>query len=213
MHEPFRVRPAPPENVESPAPPAKSDVAAALRLRPEILSLETALRASRSQVLSSKLQWAPSLSGFGNAAIYNYTGFTGDKYSWALGLQLDWVLYDGGLRDAQRRINNAQLRETEARLHLQRDTVSDEIANAEQGVVTRQRSLAASQKATTLAQKTLDLVRAQQGAGAATQLDLLTAQDSLVLAEVSVAQARFDLALARLTLDRVTGQFSQSTQF
>jgi outer membrane protein TolC len=38
------------------------------------------------------------------------------------------------------------------------------------------------------------------------QLDLLQAQDSLVSAEVAVAQARFDLGLSDLQLKRTAGQ-------
>ena len=41
----------------------------------------------------------------------------------------------------------------------------------------------------------------------ATQLDLLQAQDTLVLSEVSLAQARFDVALADLELRRAAGTF------
>ncbi len=58
-----------------------------------------------------------------------------------------------------------------------------------------------------LSRQTLELVRSQYEVGTATQLDLLTAQDSLVIADVSVAQARFDLALAALSLQRSAGVF------
>ncbi len=47
----------------------------------------------------------------------------------------------------------------------------------------------------------------QHEAGTATQLDLLQAQDALVGAEVTLAQARFDLALGALALDRASGAF------
>lgn len=40
----------------------------------------------------------------------------------------------------------------------------------------------------------------QYDAGTATQLDLLTAQDQLVLAEVGLAQARFDMSLSVINL-------------
>ena len=62
-------------------------------------------------------------------------------------------------------------------------------------------------QAVDLSRQTLELVRSQYEVGTATQLDLLTAQDSLVTADVAVAQARFDLALAALSLQRSAGVF------
>jgi len=47
----------------------------------------------------------------------------------------------------------------------------------------------------------------QHDAGTATQLDLLQAQDNLVAAEVALAQARFDLSLGGLSLERLSGTF------
>jgi outer membrane protein TolC len=50
-------------------------------------------------------------------------------------------------------------------------------------------------------------VQVQHDAGTATQLDLLQAQDNLVAAEVALAQARFDLSLGALSLERLSGAF------
>ena len=204
LRVPFRVRPPPPPVAGSSND--KGDVLAALTLRPELASLEHALRANRSQVSSAKLAWAPTLSGFGVASAHNHPGFTGDNHFWAAGLQLEWRLYDGGTRDAQRRISAAQVRDGEARLRLERDTVADEVADGEHALATLRRALVTANRSAELVRQTLDLVRVQYGAGTATQLDLLTAQDSLAFSEVAAAQARFDLALARLALDRVTGR-------
>ena len=63
----------------------------------------------------------------------------------------------------------------------------------------------AAQRSVSMAKETLDLVRVQYEAGTATQLDLLTAQDQLVLAEVGLAQARFDMSLSVINLRRLSG--------
>lgn len=213
LHEPFRVHPL--EAVAKGgqmAPLGNDQVEYALKLRPEVIALEKGLDADRSQVTSYALKWAPTLSGFGNVRAFNYPGFAGDQYAWAVGVQLDWVLYDGGVRDAQRNLASSVVRDEEARLRLLKQTVSDEVANAHQALGTRDRALLAAERGVKLATKTLELVRVQQSAGAATQLDLLTAQDSLVASELAVAQARFELSLAQLTLERVSGRFPKPTQ-
>jgi OMF family outer membrane factor len=208
LHDPFKVEPG---TVPEPRPNDRDrveDVAAqALKLRPEIVALERTLDASRAQASSAAWRWAPMLSAFGNVRAFNYAGFSGDKYAWAVGLQLDWQLYDAGARDVARKLANAQARENDLRLLQQRDTIADDVRNAEQQLATKRRALETAESAVKLSQETLALVRAQHDAGTATQLDLLQAQDALVAAEVGLAQARFDLQLSDLNLQRIAGTF------
>lgn len=205
-HEPLRAAAA--RTAEENEPPLDGAlVESALRLRPELVYYHRSLEAADSMARSSAWRWAPALSAFGNAQVFNYRGFSGDRYSWAIGLQLDWALYDGGTRDAQRRAARAQQRELEARLFLLRDTVTDEVVNARRDLGIRRRALESAMRSSELSRETLRLVRAQYGAGKATQLDVLQAQDSLVAAEVAVAQARFAMALADIQLRRAAGVF------
>jgi outer membrane protein TolC len=181
--------------------------ALSVKLRPEFVSIERSIDAVSAQESSAKWRWAPTLSGFGNVRAFNYPGFSGDQYSWALGLQLDWVLYDGGVRDVQRKLAQAQKRESEERLLQLRDNITDELYTARRGLETKRRALETARRQVELAKETLDLVRVQHDAGTATQLDLLQAQDQLVASEVAVAQARFDLELSDVQLKRSAGLF------
>jgi outer membrane protein TolC len=204
-HEPLRAIAA--RTVPAEPPPERTLVESALRLRPELLYYQRSLEAAASTARSSFWRWAPTLSAFGNVQAFNYQGFSGDKYSWAIGLQLDWTLYDGGIRDAQRRSAWAQRREHAARLELLRDSVTDDAVNSRRALGTRRRALDSAVRSAELSRETLRLVRAQYETGKATQLDLLQAQDSLVAAEVAVARARFALALADVQLKRDAGIF------
>ena len=182
-------------------------VRTALVARRELAADRSAIDAAHESSLAAAWRWSPTLSAFANARAFNYTGFSGDKYSWAVGLELDWVLYDGGLRDAQRRIANAQRAEAEARLELETDTIADEVANARGTLDTKRNGVVAAEHAVALGKEALRVVREQYQAGTATELDLLQAQESLVAAEVGVAQAHFDLSLADLQLARALGEF------
>jgi outer membrane protein TolC len=203
--EPFRVQ------ADRGMPPAKPPVrllrAEARRLRPEFPQYESAIAAARANASSNAWRWAPTVSAFGNGRLSNYAGFTGDRYSWAVGAELDWTLFDGGTRDAQRHRAEAEEQENIARLDLLRDTVSDEVTNAAETLETKRRALDAAVHALVLSRETLRLIRAQYEAGTAQQLDVLAAQDSMVSSEVSVARAHFDLALADLELGRAAGSF------
>jgi len=203
--EPLKVLPAEVAPQE-PAPEAAL-VEGALRLRPEFAFYRHSLQANLASTKSALWRWAPTLSAFGNVQAFNYESFSGDNYSWAVGLQLDWVLYDGGARTAQRHSIEAQRREQEARLDLLCSTVSDEVVNSRRALATRRRALGAATRLADLGKETLQLVQVQYEAGRVTQLDLLQAQDSLVAAELGVAQARFALAVTNLQLQRNAGTF------
>jgi outer membrane protein TolC len=200
----FRVE-APPAG---PAAPAEEGIyERALELRPELRALSLGAQSAAAQARSAAWRWAPSVSGFGNGRIFNYAGFSGDRYAWAVGLQLDWTLFDGGIRDAQRRLANAQRRETEARALQLQDAIGDDLKNARGQLDVRRSAEQTATQSVALARQTLELVRAQYEAGAVTQLDLLSAQDALVGAEVGLAQARVDAAVADLSLRRTAGVF------
>ncbi len=187
--------------------PVEALVGEARARRPEIAAERATIAAADASAKAGAWRWSPVLSAFGFVHDGNYTGFSGDKYAWGVGLQLDWLLYDGGVRDAQRHIAEAQRREAEARLDLLADTVSDEVSNARGTLETSRKAVGAAQRAVALARETLRLIRAQYDAGTAKQLDVLQAQDVLVGAEVALAQAHFDVSLADLQLRRAAGEF------
>jgi outer membrane protein TolC len=204
-HESLKVTP-PADAAADPGTTAQL-VPHALASRPELAvdraSIDAAARSSRADAW----KWAPTLSAFANARAFNYTGFSGDKYSWAAGLELDWVLYDGGARDAQRATANAQADEARAQLDLLRDSISDEVANARGTLDTKHKAVESASRARTLASEALRMTRAQYDAGTVKQLDVLEAQDSMVGAEVALAQAHFELALADIQLRHAAGTF------
>jgi outer membrane protein TolC len=200
---PFVV--APTEVIPATVNPA--DVEGALRLRPELAALEASLQAAAAQERAGGWRWAPSLSAFGTGRVSNYSGFGGDPYFWAVGASLDWTLFDGGLRDVQRKIAHAQGRETSESILQFKDTVRDDLSNARLQLDTKRAAVESARKSVELARATLDLVRIQYESGATTQLALLEAQDNLVAADVTLAQARFELAISDLGARRAAGTF------
>lgn len=202
LDTPFKVRVA-----DTSAAPGNEDLDSALHLRPELRALTFSEKSADAQARAYGWRWAPQLSAFGKANIGNYIGFTGDKYAWSVGLQLDWTLYDGGTRDAQRHQAAAQAAEADARAAVLADTIRDDLINGRSFLDTKHQAVQADLRAVTLAQETLDLVRSQYEAGTVTQVDLLQAQDNLVAAQDALAQSHFDVAVADLTLRRAAGTF------
>jgi outer membrane protein TolC len=208
----FRVQAPTPEDVGAHAADApESLVSQAYTLRPEFNAYQMRLEALSANIDSMQYRWAPTLSAFGNARAFNYTAFAGRHTAFAFGVQLDWVIFDGGVRDAQRHALETQLLDTKLQFEQARSTVADDVRQSRRAIDTKRYALEAAQAAVGLSQETLELVRAQYEAGTALQIDLLAAQDNLIGAEVGLAQARFDLALADLTLQRNAGTFANAT--
>lgn len=179
----------------------------ALRLRPEFRALNLGAEAATRQSHAYGWRWSPTLSAFGNARIFNYDTFAMKRHAWAVGAQLDWVLFDGGVRDAQRRQAAAQGRELAARAEVLRDAIRDDLANQRGLLDTKRHAHEAAERQVALAQETLGLVRTQYQAGTVAELDLLRAQDDLTAAKEALAQAHYELALADLGLRRASGSF------
>jgi outer membrane protein TolC len=179
----------------------------ALRLRPEFRALELSARSAEAQGRANAWRWAPTLSAFGSLHVFNYDNFAVEQHAWAIGAQLDWVLYDGGTRDAQRHLANAQSQEATAQSAVLRDAIGDDLANSHGFLETKRHAQMAAERSVALALETLELVRRQYEAGNSAQLDLLQAQDGLVVAKETLAQAHFEVAIADLTLRRAAGTF------
>lgn len=186
------------------------DLESALRLRPEFRSLDLGVRSLSEQARAYGWRWSPTLSAFGNARLFNYDTFALQRHSWAVGLQLDWVLYDGGIRDAQRHAAAAQARELAARKDVFRDAVRDDLANNRGLLETKRQAQSAAERQVDLAGETLELVRTQYEAGNAAQIDLLQAQDGLTAAKEALAQAHYQVAVTELGLRHAAGTFPGS---
>jgi len=187
--------------------PPQEPLDSVLQLRPEFRALELSARAADLQAKTDAWKWSPSISAFGNARRFNYQNFRQDDYSWAVGAQLDWVIYDGGSRDAQRHLADAQMAEAEARIEVLKDNVRADLINQRSLVDTKRQGVFAAVRAVELAKETIELVRTQYEAGTVTQVDLLNVQDSLVNSQEALAQLRFDLAVADLAYRKSAGTF------
>jgi outer membrane protein TolC len=202
--EPFKV--VPPPVSESEALP-NDDLDLVLKLRPEFRAVQLAAREADLERQAYAWRWAPSISGFGNARRFNYNNFRGDRYSWAVGATLDWVIFDGGVRDSQRHLQAARFAEQQAQAAVLEDSIRDDLANGRDAIATKVQAQRTAERSVVLAQETVELTRAQYEAGTATQIDLLQAQDALVAAQDTVARAHFDVAAAHLALQRAAGTF------
>jgi outer membrane protein TolC len=201
--KPFKVS----TNFPTAPMPDPNDVQMALHLRPEFRALEENIKSAEEESTARALLWAPTLSAFGNARKFNYDNFHFDRHSWAVGAQIDWLIFDGGGRDAARHQADARAAAAREQQAAFADRVRDDMLNSSADLRTKQQGVQAAQRAAALSSESLDLIRTQYEAGTATQLDLLQAQDALNAANIALVQARFDVAASDLAFRYYAGTF------
>jgi outer membrane protein TolC len=114
-------------------------------------------------------------------------------------------LYDGGYRSSKEAHARSELRAAEAELAAQQITVDQEVQDAERAVVLAEQQMRLATTLQTLAADAAASAQRSYEAGVASTLDVLDANDKLYQAEVGVANARAETALAELDRMRARG--------
>ena len=190
-----------------------------LRDPPELLSARamalekrTELHSGAEQVAASSARarakgWAmlPEVDLVGN-----YTHIQGQrlapKNAAYIGLRANWRVWEWG---AQYYDLTEAAAAAEAQAQLQEDArrrIGAEVAGRHAEVVAASSALDVANLAVTAAAEAFRVTTAQASAGVATTTDLLAAESALSRARANQVHARFEAAVAQVTLDRVMGR-------
>jgi outer membrane protein len=190
---------------ESPGDPEDAS-RLALSSRPELDAAAASRDAARWQLVSAWSRHLPTLSANAGATASDVQFPTGLKTAWKVGLQLNWVLYDGGARygllDAAR-ARRAQADAQSEQLRLDADREARDAAQGVDVALARWRLAAAALDTAGAAEAAAD--RASE-AGLATHLEVMDAQQRRLMAAVGLAAAKAQVGVARAELARATGQ-------
>ncbi|MBS2030899.1 MAG: TolC family protein [Deltaproteobacteria bacterium] len=160
--------------------------------------------ASRQQSRAARLQLVPSLGGNGTEHVSNYKGFSNQNISFQAVVALTWALDYSTF--ANMRLTDGQLALAEANqvgVDLQtRDAIHNAWA-AIDAAIARAKSARVQVQVTRHAQ---EMAQDRYNAGAATQLEVTTAERDAFTADVARIQADADLINARLQLRLATGR-------
>ncbi|CAN5341273.1 TolC family outer membrane protein [soil metagenome] len=207
-----------PVNLEVPPPlpnlPASPDAAVeiALQNNPNLLAAQKARDATRYDIGVARAATLPKLSVGVGGNYYNYLNSAGPAYSansgtsGSAGVSLSLPLFQGG-RPA------AQVRQAQAR----RSQAIEAVTETERGVISQTRSayaiwmssqqvIASSETAVNANKLSLEGVRAENGVGNRTILDILNAEQELLNAQVTLVTARRDAYVAGFALMAAMGQ-------
>lgn len=190
--------------------PDDAALAAAVETHPDVLSARYAHRAASHDVGSARSAMWPSLSAF---AQYNFrsgrfpesTDEVWESDNHTVGLSLDWTIFSGYATSSRVRQARIASHTSEEEVAQARRTVSLSVTTSSLRVREAQKRLSVAEDQVESATEDLNIAQEKYNLGAATILDILTAQVALSEAETERIQAAYDHYLATADLERSMG--------
>jgi outer membrane protein len=171
--------------------------------RPEIASKKMAIDGLRRQITVEKAATRPQINGFVSYDLYSEqeTNAINSSFSgYTLGLQANWLIFDGFLTRGKVRTAQAQLGEAEASLVSTRLGVEGDVRTAFYQLQQAEATLRPQTNNIHLANENLDLTTRNFDTGGASQLEVLQSRVDLTrtqLVELAARQA-YNTAIAKL---------------
>lgn len=153
-------------------------------------------------------RFLPSLNLTGMFHASDTKGFTGDYYTWNIGLSLSLPLYDGGLRYAQLHEAESKIREAHININNTQLQIRSEVRQLWLNMKSSEANLTKARQALELAEEQAELSKVSFEAGAITNLEVLDANHTVFLAEVNVAQLEFQFQLTVMKLKNAMTMFN-----
>lgn len=193
-------------------PTVESALQQAEKERPELKNLAVAIRMAEENLKMSQGYWKPNLALVGTYGTQNQSSPTLDDAIWTYTLNLDWKLWSGGAGRAEAKAAAANLDKLQHQWAQSKELIALEVrqnflAVAEAGRVRELTALIRRQ-----AEENYELVKAKYELGAATNLELLTAQTTLNSALNDQVTAEYDYYLAVSAFYKTLGQTAQFLQ-
>ena len=151
-------------------------------------------------------QYAPTLDLNFTTLRPRGTVFAPGQWQWQLGFTVQWLLWDGGMREAERDERQAALVRQQLRVRQAEVRVE---ADIDQALITYQSTLTqleAARDQVKLAKTAVEETQRAFKLGAARQLDVIVAEDQQRLAELAELQTQLQLDLAAARLSYLSGQ-------
>ena len=179
--------------------------ATAEKNRPDLLSAKEAVLARRNAKRAEQLGYLPVIAGQGTWYRTNTEGFTGKKEGWNAGFVASWSIFDGGLREARVSKASSQEREAVASEESAVRKARAEVSTARLELETAIAGRDAAREAAGFAKRAQALADTAYRAGTAINLEVASANETLLRAQAGLANAEAEAALAALNLKLATG--------
>ena len=179
-----------------------------LERRPDVASAERAMAAANAQIGVAKAAFYPSIMlapsyGFDSRSVVRL--FDGPSVLWSLGVTAAQTLFDGGRINANVDFAQAGYEATVATYRRTVLTAMQEVEDGITGLAALDRASAQSRQAVASARRVFELATSRYEGGAATYLDVITAQQSLLGVERQTTQLESQRRVTSVFLIKALG--------
>jgi len=178
-------------------------VAFALEHNPQVAASRAAVRAAEAQVQAVRAGLAPTVSLSAGGSLGNSTG--SPTTSGQVSAGVTYLIYDGGLREAQIRQAEAQAESARQALAAVITDVAIQTVQAYMGVIVADQVILLREQAVTQARTQLAAAEANFRAGRVARADVIRAESVLAAADYDLVNARGQAETNRTTLRTAMG--------
>ena len=179
-----------------------------LQRRPDVASAERAMAAANAQIGVATAAFYPSVilgPSIGEESRVLSALFDAPSLVWSIGVSATQALFDAGRTRANVDFAKAGYDASVATYRRTVLTAMQEVEDGITGVASLDRATAQAQVAVASAQRVLDMSNARYEGGVATYLDVITAQQSLLTAQLQAAQLAGQRQLVATALVKALG--------
>lgn len=185
--------------------------------RPDLLAQLARVRAAQSAVKQARSAYFPSLSFSGDGGLARaygqqdlFPGHYAQGEVWAVGLKLQWTLFDGTRREHEVALAQADKKTAQAQVDSLRDQIADEVWAAYSNMKTALRQQQSAAALLTASEQSYEAAHQSYGFGVRSLLDVVSAQKALAQARSEDVFARTQLLLQVANLAFRTGDLIQA---
>jgi outer membrane protein TolC len=191
---------------ESEPPQLASLVDTARKHRPDLVQFDKQITASEATLDAAHYERRPFLSATASA-LWNPSSSGGwtPEPTWAAGLTLTWLAWDGGKSAADVKVAKANVAVAVAQRDGLLVTLTSSLESSRAQIISAHANVQASTEAVKAAQAQLNLANARYTNGLGSQIELADAQTAVTTAEGNLVSAEWQLADAWASLQRQLG--------
>ncbi len=180
----------------------------ALSNRVELRSAEMDVVLARRMIEETRNKWIPKFDATFKVDLSNVEGFSGEKVNWMLIFGMNWSIFEGGARLAERDERASKIRMAQNQIDQLKLDIKTDVANKVQDKISKQRKLEVSGELVALAEENHKMISKQYEVGMANSLELTDAANELANKKVMQVVAKLEYELALLTLGKTVGEYS-----
>jgi outer membrane protein TolC len=174
--------------------------------RPELNNIRLAVKIAEERLKMVGGYWKPNLALVGTYGTQNKDRFTLEDAIWSFTLNLDWKLFDGGKGRAEVKEAEANLRKLNYLLEQSKNMINLEVRQKYLTATEAARVLELTKLSRQQTEENYEFLKTKYQLGAATNLELLSAHNSLNSALNELLNAEYDYYLAILSLYKAMGE-------